>query len=239
MAWHRVPVHISTGDQPRPLATCWLYWIAVPTGDQAGVMTTLGLTRPTPVTFAEAEAIIDEDGHGEADGNPDGLARVYVSPEVDGWTLVIGWWCDPCDGERGDEVLRLCTELSGRYGQAQAYYYGAQGDGSAWLIAERGAVLRRYCATGEAEDDLFTLGEPLPLERARREELGLSPAWDEAARGDEAEDEWKSAAFHLAPEIATALGTSPLTLTAETRVRGTGVVALTPHPTGAEAGPVA
>lgn len=138
-------------------------------------MTTLGLTRPTPVTFAEAEAIIDEDGHGEADGNPDGLARVYVSPEVDGWTLVIGWWCDPCDGERGDEVLRLCTELSGRYGQAQAYYYGAQGDGSAWLIAERGAVLRRYCATGEAEDDLFTLGEPLPLERARREELGLSP----------------------------------------------------------------
>ncbi|MGW1501953.1 hypothetical protein ACWCQW_25855 [Streptomyces mirabilis] len=176
-------------------------------------MTTLRLTRPTPVTFAEAEAIIDEDGHGEADGNPDGLARVYVSPEVDGWTLVIGWWCDPCDG--------------------------AQGDGSAWLIAERGAVLRRYCATGEAGDDLFTLGEPLPLERARREELGLSPAWDEAARGDEAEDEWKSAAFHLAPEIATALGTSPLTLTAETRVRGTGVLALTPHPTSAEAGPVA
>ncbi|MFE2719638.1 hypothetical protein ACFXKI_49210 [Streptomyces mirabilis] len=68
-------------------------------------------------------------------------------------------------------------------------------------------------------------------------ELGLSPAWDEAARGDEAEDEWKSAAFHLAPEIATALGTSPLTLTAETLVRGTGVLALTPHPQALRLGP--
>ncbi|MGI5133326.1 hypothetical protein [Streptomyces sp. CA-106110] len=201
-------------------------------------MTMLGLTRPTAVTFAEAETIIDEDGHGEADGNPDGLARVYVSPEVDGWTLVIGWWCDPCDGERSDEVLRLCTELSARYGRAQAYYYGAQGDGSAWLIAEGGAVLRRYCATGEAEDTLFTLGEPLPLERARREQLGLSPAWDEAPGDDEAASQWKSAAFHLAPEIAAALGASPLTLTAQTRVRGTGVLALTPHPASAEAEPV-
>ncbi|MGQ5637782.1 MULTISPECIES: hypothetical protein [unclassified Streptomyces] len=201
-------------------------------------MTTLGLTQLTAVTFAEAEAIIDEDGHGEAEGNPDGLARVYVSPEVDGWTLVIGWWCDPCDGERGDEVLRLCAELSARYGRAQAYYYGAQGDGSAWLVAEQGAVLRRYCATGEADDVLFTLGEPLPLERARREQLGLSPDWDAAAGDDEAESEWRSAAFHLAPEIAAVLGTSPLALTAETRVRGTGVLALTPHPSTAEAGPV-
>jgi hypothetical protein len=195
-------------------------------------MKVLGLTRPVPVTFAEAETLIEEDGHGEADGNPDGLARVYVSPEVDGWTLVIGPWCDPCDGERGDEVLRLCTELSARYGRAQAYYYGWQGDGSAWLIAERGNVLRRYCATGEAKDALSTLGEPLPLERARREQLGLSPTWDEGTRDDEAEDEWKGAAFDLAPEIAAALGTSPLTLTADTPVHGTGVLALTPARTG-------
>jgi hypothetical protein len=163
---------------------------------------------------------------------------VYVSPEVDGWTLVIGWWCDPCDDKRGDDVLRSCTELSARYGRAQAYYYGAQGDGSAWLVTERGAVLRRYCATGEAEDASFTLGEPLPLERARREQLGLSPIWDERARDDEAEADWKSTAFYLAPEIAAASGISPLMLTAQTRVRGTGVLALTPRPEGAEAGPI-
>jgi hypothetical protein len=192
-------------------------------------MEMMGLVQPRPVTFAEAEEIIDEDGHGESEGNPDGMARVYVSPELDGWTVVIGPWCDPCDVERSDEVLQLCRDLSARYGQAQAYYFGAQGDGSAWLVAQDGVVLRRYCETGEGEDAYLTLGEPLPVERARREQLGLLAVWDQATESDEDEDEWKWAAFDLAPEIAAALGVSPLQLTAETRVEGTGVIALTPN----------
>ncbi|MFD3517416.1 hypothetical protein [Streptomyces sp. NPDC058657] len=220
---------LSTDNQPRPLATCWLYWIAVQTGDQAGVMQFLDLTPFSSVTFAEAEALIEEDGHGEAEGNPDGLARVYVIPEVDGWTLVIGPWCDPCDHERSDEVLRLCSDLGSRYGQAQAHYFGAQDDGSAWLVTEHGAVVRRYCETGEAEDALLTPGQPLAWERDRRDQLGLSRTWDETARGSEAEDEWKWGAFGMAPEIAAALGGSPLVRTAHTPVRGIGMIALTPH----------
>ncbi|MFF4717594.1 hypothetical protein ACFY2V_40315 [Streptomyces eurythermus] len=221
-------VKIARDDQPRPLSTCWLYWIAVPTGDQAGVIASLGLTRPVPVTFAEAEAVIDEDGHGEAEDNPDGMARVYVSPEIEGWTLVIGPWCDPCNSDRSDEVLRLCVNLSSRYGAAQAYYFGTQNDGSAWLITEHGAVVRRYCETGEVDDGLLTLGKPLVQERAERERLGLPPAWDENARNDDAEEEWKWRAFDMAPEIAEALSISPLALTAAMRVRGVGVLAETP-----------
>lgn len=217
-------MQISTDDHPLPLSTCWLFWIAVPTGDQEGVMATLGLTRSRSVTFAEAAAVIEDDGHGGTDGH----ARVYVSPELDGWTLVIGPWCDPCDDETSDEMLRLCADLSSRYGQAQAYYYGEQGDGSAWLIAEDGAVVRRYCETGVPDEDaLFTLGQPLPLERSRREELGLSPTWDESARGSEAEDERKWGGHDMAPEIAAALGISPRGLTPQTPVRGTGLLAHT------------
>ena len=215
-------------DRPRPLSTCWLYWIAVPTGDQAGVMASLGLARPVPVTFAEAQAVIDEDGHGEAEDNPDGLARVYVSPEIEGWTLVIGPWCDPCSTDRSDEVLRLCADLSTRYGAAQAYYFGAQGDGSAWLIAEHGVVVRRYCETGEIDDGLFTLGQPLAQEQAERQRMGLPPTWNESERNDEAEEEWKWRAFDMALEIALALGISPLALTASMRVNGVGVLAETP-----------
>jgi hypothetical protein len=192
-------------------------------------MELMELVQPRPVTFAEAEETIEDDGHGESEENPAGLARVYVSPELDGWTLVIGPWCDPCDVERSDDVLRLCRDLSVRYGQAQAYCYGSQGDGSAWLIAQDGVVLRRYCETGEAEDAFLTLGEPLPLERARREQLGLPAVWDETTRSEEAEDEWKWAAFDLAPEIAATLGVSPFKLTADTRVEGVGVIALTPR----------
>ncbi|MGW4030317.1 hypothetical protein ACWEFL_13490 [Streptomyces sp. NPDC004838] len=222
-------------DLPTSLTTCWNYWMAVPTGDQAGVMHALGLTAPTPVTFAVAREVIDADGHGDpddapaADGEPDEYSRVFVSPELDGWTLVVGAWCDPSDGERAEDVLGLCTALSTRYGKAQAYYYGAQGDGSAWLLAENGVVLRRYSETGEDEDEELTLGAPLVLERARRMELGLTPDWDAETESEEAEEEWAWAANDLAPEIAEAFGVSPLDLAADTPVRGTGLLALTPH----------
>ncbi|WP_369274234.1 hypothetical protein AB5J55_33755 [Streptomyces sp. R11] len=75
-------------DPPIPLTACWLHWIAISTGDQAGVMEVMGLTRPSPISFAAAAEFIDTDAHGGR--TPEGLSRVYVSPELDGWTLVIG-----------------------------------------------------------------------------------------------------------------------------------------------------
>ncbi|OIJ66073.1 hypothetical protein WN71_020660 [Streptomyces mangrovisoli] len=189
-------------------------------------MEAMGLTRPSPVTFAAAAEHIDTESHDCT--TPQGPGRVYVSPELDGWTLVIGRWCDPCDPDRSDSVLRLCTQLSQRYGKAHAFYYGERGDGSAWLITLQGTVLRRYCETGNGEDELLTLGDPLPYEQDRRRQLGLPPVWDAATEDEEAEDAWKWATFDMAPEIAAALGTSPHTLGTQTTVRGTGMLARTP-----------
>ncbi|MFD9945729.1 hypothetical protein ACFWYW_31915 [Nonomuraea sp. NPDC059023] len=200
-------------DRPEPVWSCWNYWIAVPTGDQAGVMETLGLTASRPMTFAQAREMIDTAVHGGLDH------QVYVSPEVDGWTLVIGPWCDPCD----EDVLSLCLALSARYARCQAYYFGEQGDGSAWLVAEHGNLVRRYAAT---DDDLPALGLPLPQEQARLLSLGL-PA-DLATASAEELDEWAVEAAYLAPEIATSYGVTPHTLTKDTVVRGTGKLALTP-----------
>ncbi|WP_371794144.1 hypothetical protein [Streptomyces sp. NBC_01718] len=219
------------GDRPEPLSGCWIHWIAVPTGDQQGLMDLLGLTRPRPVTFALANDVVDADSHdGPADG-PGCFARVFVSPELDGWTFIAGRWCDPIDDERADEVLRACERLSTHYGQAQAYYYGAQGDGSAWVVAENGVVMRRYSETGDGEDHLLTIGDPLPYERDRRLELGLSPDWDAAHASEDEEDEWKWAVFDMAPGLAKAIGLSPLAIRSDLQMRGTGVLALTPYGT--------
>lgn len=188
-------------------------------------MSLLGLMDPVPVSFGDAEEAVAEDSH----SGTERTGRVYASPALDGWTLVIGRWCDPCDTERSDDVMRLCEALSARYGGAQAYYYGAQGDGSAWLIAEQGTVVRRYCETGEGEDHYLTLGEPLPYERSCREALGLATTWDTATETEEDEDEWAMETMHMAREIATELGISPLSLTADTPFSGTGVLARTPH----------
>ncbi|MGW0872436.1 hypothetical protein ACWD3Z_18325 [Streptomyces sp. NPDC002740] len=217
-------------DRPEGMWACWNHWMAVPGGDQAGIMDTLGLVDPRPVTFALGNHIVDTDSHGFGPEDPcNGYERVFVTPELDGWTLVLGAWCDPCGGERGSEVLRLCTELSARYGRAHAYYYGGQGDGSAWIVAEHGGVVRRYCETGEGEDELLTLGEPLPFERARRVELGLAPEWDAAQEDEDAEDEWRWAAHDMAADLARSYGVSPLHIGPDTPSRGTGVIALTPY----------
>ncbi|MFE2664285.1 HEAT repeat domain-containing protein [Streptomyces mirabilis] len=217
-------------DRPEGMWACWNHWIAVPGGDQAGIVQMLGLVDPRPVTFALGNDIVDADGHGCGQDEPhDGYERVFVTPELDGWTLVLGAWCDPCGKERSEDVLRLCTELSARYGRAHAYYYGGQGDGSAWLVAEQGTVIRRYCETGEGEDELLTLGEPLPYERARRVELGLRPDWDPAEESQDDEEEWRWTAHDLARDIARFFGVSPLDISADTPSRGTGVVALTPY----------
>lgn len=214
-------------DRPEPLSGCWIHWIAVPAGDQQGIMDLLGLTQPRPVTFALANDVVDADSH---DG-PGCFARVFVSPELGGWTFVAGRWCDPIDNERADEVLRACERLSTRYGQAQAYYYGAQGDGSAWVVAENGVVIRRYSETGDGEDHLLTIGDPLSYERDRRVELGLSPEWDAAHASEDEEDEWKWAVFDMAPALAQAIGLSPLTIGSDVPMRGTGVLALTEYGT--------
>ncbi|MFD9319035.1 HEAT repeat domain-containing protein [Streptomyces sp. NPDC060053] len=217
-------------DRPEGMWACWNHWMAVPGGDQAGIMRALGLVDPRPVTFALGNHVVDTDSHGFGPEDPySGYERVFVTPELDGWTLVLGAWCDPCGEERGDDVLRLCTELSARYGQAHAYYYGGQGDGSAWIVAEHGAVVRRYCETGEGEDELLTLGEPLPFERARRVELGLTPEWDAAQEDRDDEDEWRWAAHDMAADLAHSYGVSPLHIGPDTPSRGTGVIALTPY----------
>ncbi|MFD4177592.1 hypothetical protein [Streptomyces anulatus] len=216
-------------DRPTALWACWNHWIAVPSGDQAGIISILGLTDPRPVTFALGNDIVDSDGHDAEPGSHGRFTRVFITPELDGWIFVLGAWCDPCDAERSEDVLRLCTRLSSRYGRAEAYYYGAQGDGSAWLVTENGKVLRRYSETGDGEDHLLTLGDPLTFEQQRREELGLQPVWDAALESEDDADAWQGAAFELAPQIAQHLGTSPLRIGSETTSRGVGVIALTPY----------
>ncbi|WP_225101530.1 HEAT repeat domain-containing protein [Streptomyces sp. CoH27] len=202
-------------DQARPLDVCFTSWIAVPGGDQQGITELLDLFEARPATFALGHSIGAHDSH---DGFEYG--RVYVTPEVDGWTLVLGPWCNPVEEERAEDVLRVVTELSRRYGKAQAYYFGEQGGGSGWLVAENGDVVRRYGGFQGEADARYTLGAPLPEERAACIEEGLAP---------DDEEDWADFAPYLAPDLARQLGVSPFGLGAPTTVRGAGIVALTPY----------
>ncbi|MEU6212809.1 hypothetical protein ABZ891_23290 [Streptomyces sp. NPDC047023] len=217
-------------DVPVPFSCCFLSWIAVPTGDQAAVMEMLGLSQPRPVPFSVGVYAADIDSHGGLDADPlDGYRRVFVTPELAGWTLVVGSWCDPSATERQNEVLEACERLSARFGRAQAYWWSATQDGSAVLIAEDGAVVRRFgCFPGEDAEHL-ELGEPLAYEQQRRAALGLPAVAADRVDAEEDAEEWMWELLDLAPNLAGALGLNPLSVDASTPTRGTGQLALTEY----------
>lgn len=203
----------AADDRAEPLEACSASWIAVPGGDRAGIAEVLGLSGERLATFALGYSTVLHD----SDDWPD-PRRVYVTPEVDGWTLVLGPWCNPVDPERADEVLGALTALSRSYRQAQAYYYGEHGGGSGWALAEEGTVVRRFDASAQGDRQIPELGERLP------EELALYTEWTR----DEEDTDWEDTTPYMAPALALRLGaTNPFALGPETAVRGRGVVALT------------
>ncbi|MEU9591125.1 HEAT repeat domain-containing protein [Streptomyces sp. NPDC048219] len=202
-------------DRAEPLENCSTSWLAVPGGDRAGIAEVLGLSGERLATFALGYSVVTHDSEDWPDHR-----RVYVTPEVDGWTLVLGPWCNPVDPDRADGVLDALTALSSRYGRAQAYHFGEHGGGSGWALAEDGAVVRRLDASTWGEEPLPELGEPLP------EELALHAAW---AEEDDEDAEWEDTTPYMAPDLALRLGaTNPFALGPHTTLRGRGVVALTP-----------
>lgn len=217
-------------DIPVPISCCFLSWIAVSTGDQAGVMEMLGLSAAYPVPFSVGVNAADYDSHGGLDDDPhDPYRRVFVTPELAGWTLVVGSWCDPSAAEREAAVLEACERLSARYGRAQAYWYGAQNDGSAVLVAERGETVRRLAYIPGDDTQHLELGVPLAYEQQRRTALGLPALTAEHLEVDEDDDEWMWELLELATKLAGELSIDPLSIDAGTPARGVGLLALTEY----------
>ncbi|MBM2619251.1 HEAT repeat domain-containing protein [Actinoplanes sp. LDG1-06] len=186
-------------------------WLALPTGDQAAVLEALGLSEPRPATMRLGRAAVESAGHGPGPEERRG-AVVFVSPELDGWTLVFGFWA----GKWGDDghEQEAAGELSGRFGRAQAYWYDDQTGSSGWTVAEGGRVVRHYSDEGEEP-----VGERLPVERTRLTFADL----DELPPEEWPEDDDICSAL----TVAAAMSISPADLGPGTRVRGNGVLALT------------
>ncbi|MFC7531158.1 hypothetical protein [Actinoplanes sp. GCM10030250] len=148
-----------------PLSSCWTTWWCVRSTDQEAVMAAIGLTAPRPVTYhlaADLVDILEHDKETDAD-------LVIVGAAVNGWVPVVGPWCDAFN-ERSAEVQRIIERLSTTFGEAHAFYFGAQGDGSAWLVAREGVTVRRF----DSEEPETSTGEPLEIERAWLAEHGIT-----------------------------------------------------------------
>jgi hypothetical protein len=209
-------------EAPQGIDACWNHWICVSGGDQPAIMATLGLTAYRPATFALAASVIEGAGHGDDPG------LVFVSPQIGDWTAVIGPWCDPIDDDRHDEVRILVERLSAIFGEAHAFYFGSQNDGSAWLIAREGRTIRRY---SELSADM-AIGEPLPVEREFLDRVGLSGKPEDYHYTSDDTLEWALWDFHSecsAREVAGALSIDTVWgMPTDVTVRGRGLLARVP-----------
>lgn len=142
-------------DPVRPVMSIGTTWWCIRGMDQATVLGSLGLTAPRPVTCALACSVMEHFDEDEDCGH------VYVGPQVNGWTSLVGPWCDAFDGARTAEVRSTVERLSADGGEAHAFYFSAYGDGKAWLVARDGVTVRRYNSLDLAD----ATGDPLPIEQ--------------------------------------------------------------------------
>lgn len=150
-------------DPVGPVMSCSTTWWCIRSDDQSAVIATLGLTDPRSVTYSLACTVVDIIEHDDPD-----WGLVYVGPAINGWVPLVGPWCDAF-GERPDAVRATVERLSAEYGETHAFYFGAQGDGSAWLVARTGVTVRRYSSLDPQE----ATGDPLPIEQEWMAEQGI------------------------------------------------------------------
>ncbi|GAB2599538.1 hypothetical protein Aab01nite_75960 [Paractinoplanes abujensis] len=183
-------------------------WLALPTGDQTAVLEALALSSPRPATMRLGRAVAGAASHGSV-REEWRRAVVFVSPQLDGWTLVFGHWAD--DDSEHEGLRRLST----RFGRAQAYWYDDHTGSSGWTVAENGILVRHYSDIGDEP-----IGERLPIERGKLTNTDLEEL---------PVDRWPDddAGICDALAVAAAMSISPSELGPETLVRGNGVLAVT------------
>ncbi|WP_162684321.1 hypothetical protein [Streptomyces populi] len=157
---------MGTTDSAPLIRACWLSWLVVETVDQTEVVKALGLMDVRDTTWADGVELIDEVAHNEK--KP--FSTVVITPPVQGWTLVVGPYFGLPYLSQTTHVTDLCRKLSALFGKAQLFFHSEQNDGEAWLIAERGRILRRWIS----EYPELALGEPSGVERRLLDAYGIT-----------------------------------------------------------------
>jgi hypothetical protein len=124
-------------------------WLAVKATQSAIVQAALNLHGPTPCSWEEGLAEARED-------------KVFISPPVSGWVLVVGPGL-PEPAEDIDDCYHFLANLSRKLGHLQFYSVNRALNFHCWALLEKGHVFRAYAWAGE------TLWNQGPLTAAEKE----------------------------------------------------------------------
>jgi hypothetical protein len=204
-----------------PIALDDISWLAVKCSKPEAIIRTLALADPVPATWQQG---LNAVGGDYFDDRPDWaeLSRVFITPAVQGWRLVIGGWvaAGPIRRERGDHrniwrrVAGFCRRLSQEFGQAHAFTDQGRMDWFSWILARDGRVYRQMVF----EDDQFlsNRGKPTVIEAQHRAEF-VPEEWLEKWAPDSA----------VVSAIAGEVSVNPREFGEGTRSVGKGFIAVT------------
>jgi hypothetical protein len=156
-----------------PIALDDISWLAVKGGHPEALLRLLALTDPAPATWQRG---LNAVGGDYFDGPPAWaeLSRVFITPAVRGWRLIIGGWVAAGPMRRAPDdhrnswrrVAGYCRRLSREFGQAHAFTDQGRMDWFSWILARDGRVYRQMVF----EDDEFLTdrGKPTTIEAQLR-----------------------------------------------------------------------
>lgn len=194
-----------------PLSFHDMSWLAVRGASVDRILAVLGLSSPKPATWQQGlSAVCGDYWDFEADIDTPG-SRVFISPLVEGWRLVVGGLLGGTDKAGIAPILHLCETLSREFSEACAYTTQNRMDWYSWILARDGAVYRQFLWDSAI---LVDEGAPTQVEAESRAAV-YSTDWLPSEE--------------LVITIAAASSISPLALGPGTPVSGQGYLALTPQ----------
>jgi len=126
-------------------------WLAIPTQDSAKVITAVGLKDAVRANWASGVEAVYR--------GISGLSQVFVTPPVEGWTLVVGLGLPSFDTpERTREFLDFINKVAASF--PAFYYFGTHRvvDYHAWVKVAGGKIERAYAWLGERGQTLCESG---------------------------------------------------------------------------------
>ena len=149
----------QTPDTPIPFGPS-MAWLAVRCDEAVAVVDALGLEDAEPCNWNSGVGAIYDDWLGGS--------RIFVSPPVDGWTLVVGL---PLPHPMGPGFVDKCTpllvELGGAFEEVQYFFSYPAIDYYAWARVKDGRLVRAFAVSDEGI--IWNKGRTTKEERA----LGL------------------------------------------------------------------
>jgi hypothetical protein len=151
----RAPLVPATPDAPHSFGYK-MAWFAIPSADSAKVMSALGLGDAIPANWASGVGAVYSD-----------VSQVFVTPPVEGWTLVLGLGLPSFDTpERTREFLAFVDKVATSF--PAFYYFGTHRvvEFHGWVKVAGGKIERAYAYLGERGETLYESGKKTPDEIA-------------------------------------------------------------------------